>query len=255
MRLIKAILCQFLAFCLARLIAGYLFTIQPHLFVLLAIQGISAACFARIWRQERWWQLFHLALPLAAGLMLSLTIPPAFYLGGFVLLMLIFWGTAWGDVPLFLSSPAVIDALTVILERERPPRFAELGAGIGTVVVPIAQRFPDMQIHAIERAPLPWICLRWRCRNLGNVKVIRADFWQIDLKPYSVIYAFLSPLVMTRLGQHVARDMPTGGLLLSAAFEVPNWIAETEMALNSTPQNHLFCYRMPQNGSLRKPKT
>ncbi|MBS3962956.1 MAG: hypothetical protein KGZ80_00435 [Methylomonas sp.] len=245
MRLAKAVVCQLLAFGLTRLVAGHLFAILPHPVVPFVAQGVIAACLARLWGQERWWQGLHLLLPISAWLLLTLSIPPWLYLLGFLALVLVFWGTAWGDVPLFLSSNAVIEALVPIIEQERPARLAELGAGIGSVVIPLARRFPDLKIHAIEKAPLPWLVLRWRCRSFDNVEVLRQDFWQHSLKPYSVVYAFLSPLVMVRLGEQAARDMRCGGLLLSAAFDIPGWTPETRLALMGGAQKDLFCYRLP----------
>ena len=162
----------------------------------------------------------------------------------FILLTLIFWGTVTGDVPLFLSSTAVCDALLNILVKEKAVSFADIGAGIGTVVAPLAQQASDLQIVALERAPIPWLLAYWRCRHFPNVDVQYGSLWESNFAAYKVVFAFLSPAVMARVAAKVQSEMPIGGLFISSSFPVPNWTPE---AVINTKDRHgaiLYCYRI-----------
>jgi hypothetical protein len=208
------------------------------------VASSTAAVLSRLIGQPRWWVPIHLVfLPAALGLA-QLEFPAWLYLLAFLVLGLIFWGTVGGDVPLYLSSPAVCRALDDLVGREGAGRLAELGAGIGSVIVPLARKRPGLHIEAWERAPLPWLITRWRCRHLPNVRLHRQNFWQADLSAYDIVFAFLSPLPMPALGEKAMREMTSGSLLVSSGFQVPGWVAENVLTLPDRAKTRLYCYRI-----------
>lgn len=245
MPLLKAALCQLAAVVGVALLGRYL-PFRIDIFGSIVAQPILAMLFSLLLRQPVWWLPIHLLfLPSVYGLM-SINLPPWLYLLAFVALTLVFWGTARGDVPLFLSSRAVTNELVGIVEREKAETLVELGAGVGSVVVPLARRLPAVSIVAIERAPLPWLVLRWRCRRLPNVSVLRSNFWDCDLGDYVVAFAFLSPLVMDRLGEKCRREMKAGGLLVSSSFVIPDRQAQAMIELVDHRRTRLYCYRFAE---------
>jgi hypothetical protein len=207
------------------------------------MQGAAAALWSRLIRQPYWWVPIHLLFLPAAIALLTLQLPSWLYLLTVLLLTLVFWGTIKGDVPLFLSSSAVADALAAIVDRENAGAFADLGAGIGSIAVPLAQN-RSIIIDAWERAPLPWLITVWRCRKMLNVSVNRASLWRCDLADYDVAFAFLSPAVMTKLGEKVRREMRSGSLFISSSFPIPDWQPESVVQLEDRRGTKLFCYRV-----------
>lgn len=154
-----------------------------------------------------------------------------------------FWGTVKGDVPLFLSSTAVATAVADIVDREKATAFADLGAGVGSVAVPLAQH-RRLIVDAWEYAPLPWLITAWRCRKLPNATVKRVSLWDCNLGCYEVVFAFLSPLVMVKLGEKIIAEMPSGSLFISSSFPIPNWEPESIVAIKDRRKTILFCYRI-----------
>jgi hypothetical protein len=203
-----------------------------------------AAMLSRALTQPAWWQLIHLLFMPAVWIALNAHIPSVVYLLVFCILLLVFWGTVKGDVPLFLSSTEVAQALSEHIKSYRLKNMIELGAGVGSVVVPLAHARPELQITALELAPIPWLILRWRCRRLVNVKVIRGSLWEADLQGFDLAFAFLSPLVMVRLGAKLKAEMPQSGWLISSSFKVPDWQAKQILQLDDRPKTQLFCYRI-----------
>ncbi|MGZ4969498.1 MAG: hypothetical protein ACXV8O_13640 [Methylobacter sp.] len=241
--LFKAFAAQALGLALVLTMAG----IAPALFHgawrLTLAQGVAAALCSGVLRQPYWWFPIHLLfLPMAIA-MLTLQLPSWLYLLILMLLALVFWGTVKGDVPLFLSSTPVADAVAALVERENADTFADLGAGIGSVAVPLAQH-RSISVDAWERAPLPWLITAWRCRQLPNVAVKRASLWDCDLARYQVVFAFLSPAVMAELGEKVRREMRPGTLFISSSFPIPGWPSESVLQISDRSGTKLFCYRI-----------
>lgn len=242
MQSLKAIAAQVLGVIAAALLQHLAHLQGAWSFV--AIQSISAAVASHALRQPDWWKLIHLMFVPAALGMLTLQLPSWIYLLAALLLALVFWGTVKGDVPLFLSSTAVTETLKSIVDQENAARFIDLGAGVGSVAIPLAQYRPDMQVEAWERAPIPWAITAMRCRPLTNISVHRQSFWACDLSVYDVVFAFLSPAPMPQLGEKVLREMHAGSLLVSSSFPIPGWEPETTLQLEDSMKTILYCYRI-----------
>jgi len=207
------------------------------------VQGVAAALWSKVLRQPYWWLPIHLLFLPTAIAMLTLQLPSWLYLLTVLLLALVFWGTVKGDVPLFLSSSTVADALAAIVERENANGFADLGAGIGSVAVPLAM-YPALKVDAWEHAPLPWLITAWRCRKLPNANAKRASLWDCNLARYELVFAFLSPAVMAELGEKVRREMRPGSLFISSSFPIPEWQPESIVQIEDRRRTQLFCYRV-----------
>jgi hypothetical protein len=244
MQALRALLAQLLglaaAWGLARVVPGGLG--WP---VLVGAAALGAAAFSRwLLGQARWWVPIHLLFLPALVLVSRLDVGSGVWLAGLVALAVVFWGTFKGDVPLFLSSEAVTEAVVELVAARAPGRIAELGAGLGTVAVPLARRFPERAIDAWERAPGPFLTCWLRARGRGNLRVLRRDFWAVDLGGYDVVFVFLSPAVMERLTKKVRAEMRPGTLFVSAAFECPGWAADEEHVLDDRRGTHLYVHRI-----------
>jgi hypothetical protein len=241
--LFKAFAAQAMGFALAINLAW----ISPALFHgawrLALVQGAVAALLSNVFRQPYWWIPIHLLFMPMAIAMFALQLPSWLYFLIALLLALVFWGTVKGDVPLFLSSDSVAAAVASIVERENANSFADLGAGIGSVAVPLAER-RVLAVDAWECAPLPWLITAWRCRNLPNATVRRDSLWSCNLACYEVVFAFLSPAVMAELGEKVRREMRPGSLFISSSFPIPDWEPESIVGIEDRRKTKLFCYRV-----------
>jgi hypothetical protein len=248
-QLIRALLAQSSGLAVAALLAWLVPGWLGGGWRLVAVQAIAAAIASRALRQPAWWVPIHLGFLPAVVVAMTLQLPAGFYLAVFLLLTLVFWGTAKGDVPLFLSSREAGEAVARIAEKEHARHLIDLGAGIGSVVVPLARKFPGMTIEAWERAPLPWAITAWRCRRFPHVVVRRMSFWACDLSCYDIVYAFLSPAPMPELGDKIRREMRPGSLFVSSSFPVPGWQAEQVIRLADRRATVLYCYRIGGDAS------
>ncbi len=243
MTLLRAFFCQIFGLLLTFGLAYWL-PIFHHPIVFLVTQSGLAVGSAFLLRQPSWWIPIHLLFLPSIFIFFTLALPSWFYLIAVVILTLIFWGTIRGDVPLFLSSTEVTEAVTVLLKKENVQAFVDLGAGVGSVAIPIAKKIPTISVEAWEHAPLPWLISVFRGRRLLNFTASRRNFFTADFSKYDVIFAFLSPRVMPEISEKLKGEMRAGTLFISSSFPAPNWQPESILHINDRRKTVLFCYRI-----------
>lgn len=181
------------------------------------LQGALAAVIA-LWRQlARWWLAIELLFPLALLGTLGLQLPPSLFFVLFVLFVLVFWSTFRTQVPYYPSGPRAWNAVAALLPAQ-PLRFIDIGSGLGGLVLALAARRPDSTFCGIELAPLPWLASRLRTVRRSNARFLRGDYDRLDFAQFDVVFAYLSPAVMTALYRKASAEMRPGSLLLSYEF-------------------------------------
>lgn len=208
--------------------------------------GVLAGLFARLARQPAWWQLIHTLfaplLWLGLAWQARLGLSPHWFLGLFLLAWLLFRGAASGRIPLYFSGPTSVERLAA--ELPAGTALLDVGAGIGSLLLPLARRRPDLRLSGIEHAPLPWLIGKWRSRACPDVDWRWGDFWRHSFSAYSALYCFLSPAPMRELWQKACHEMRPGSLFISQAFPVPG-LAPERILDDATPRRTLFFYRIP----------
>ncbi len=242
---VLALLLQFAAFLIAALSLRSLGAhATPLAFALLC--GVLAAALSRLAGQAFWWLAIQFAFAPAVVLMLALDIPPGFFLAAFLVMLVVYWSTFRTQVPLYLSSEKVWQALAAQLPADRTFAFADLGSGIGGVLTYLAKARPQGGYHGVEAAPLPflWSWLRIRGGGYRNCKVQWGSLWACDLSRYDVVFAYLSPVPMTELWHKARREMRPGSLFISNTFAVPEQPPQQTIAVDDLHRSTLYLWRM-----------
>lgn len=206
--------------------------------------GSSALLIATLTRQPWWWRVIHaLFAPLAWGVA-QLAIDPGWFLLTFILLLLVYRGALSGQVPLYLSNAETAAALAELTADRTNMRFLDLGAGIGSIVRPLAQARPDAHVSGIENAPATWLLGYLRTADLANCAWHWGDIWQAELANYNVVYAFLSPAPMPALWEKIQSEMRPGSLFISNSFAVPDISVSIIIDVDDARQSRLYCYQL-----------
>ncbi|HRL74963.1 MAG TPA: class I SAM-dependent methyltransferase [Candidatus Accumulibacter phosphatis] len=206
--------------------------------------GGVALLLATLSRQPWWWRILHtIFAPLAWSVSL-LQIDPGWFLLAFMLLLLVYRGALSGQIPLYFSSRRTVAALSALTREYHDLRFLDLGAGIGSIVQPLAAARPEASFTGVENAPATWLVGRVRTAASANCAWRWADLWQTDLAAYNVVYAFLSPAPMAALWEKVGREMRPGSLFISNSFAVPGVAATHEIDVDDRRHTRLYCYRV-----------
>ena len=206
-----------------------------------AVTGAVAFLAARLSRQPWWWQLIHLLFVPLLWVGLQFNISPLWYLGAFMLLLLVFRGAATGQIPLYLSGANAAGRLRPLLTEGSA--LLDVGAGIASLLLPLAKMRPDLKLAGIDNAPLPWLVGWLRTRSTG-IGWFWGDFWKHSLAPYQAVSCFLSPAPMRALWAKACREMPPGSLFISNAFPVDDATEDAEILEDPETGLMLYVYKI-----------
>lgn len=255
---LKALIAQLLGWgiALGATAAGLLPAGHPWWFA--ASQAAGATLTAQLMGSARWWLPIHLAftpLLLAAA---HLGLAPGWYLAGFALLLFFYWSSFRTQVPLYLSNRKTAEAIARLVPEDRPWQILDLGSGTGSLLRPLAAQRPQARCVGLESAPGPaWIATLLG-RRLPNLSLQRADFWQHDWRGYDLIYAFLSPVPMPRVGEKAIAELRPDALLVSNSFPIPGLEPDFVLDLDDRRRTRLYAYhpgrlREVARGKAKKP--
>lgn len=216
----------------------------PLAFALLC--GTLAATLSFLLGLARWWLAIQLLFAPALVLMLSFDISSAYFLAAFLVMLAVYWSTFRSQVPLYLSSKKVWQALETQLPAARNFTFMDIGSGVGGVLTHLARVRPDGRYYGVETAPLPCLAswLRIRLGGYRNCRVHWGSMWDCDLAHYDVVFAYLSPVPMAELWHKVKREMRPGTLFISNTFAVPEHPPQDTITLDDLHHSTLHIWRL-----------
>jgi len=214
----------------------------PWPWIAVAIAGV-ALLFSILTRNPWWWSFIHAIFAPMAWWISTRGIAPGWFLLAFFSLLLVYRGALGGQIPLYFSNQATTGALAELISKLPGVRFVDLGAGIGSVVCPLARTRQDAIFVGLENAPATWLIAWARALGIRNCDVRMADFWRENLAQYKVVYAFLSPSPMPDLWAKIQREMLPGSLFISNSFAVPDVSPTRIVEVNDRRGTKLYCYQ------------
>ena len=111
---------------------------------------------------------------------------------------------------------------TAYLQQHRNLTVVDLGSGWGTLLSPLAHRFPQHQFIGYELTTFPYLFSRWRTHTLKNINFCKQDFFTADLSAAHVIFCFLLPQTMLQCQKQILPMLQKGTLLYVNRFPLPN---------------------------------
>jgi hypothetical protein len=120
----------------------------------------------------------------------------------------------------------------------------ELGAGWGTLAVPLARRLPGAKVVAWERSLVPFAVLWLRARGVRNLEVRRADFFSADFTGARAVVCYLFTGAMERLGPRLRAELPAGAVVVSHTFALRGWEPEATERLDDLFRTPVYRYRL-----------
>ncbi|HWU67061.1 MAG TPA: class I SAM-dependent methyltransferase [Methylophilus sp.] len=181
-------------------------------------------------KMPAWWRWIHVIFPVAVVFMQQVALPPGVYFAGFIMTLALYWSVHNTRVPFYPSFPSTWRAMHHILEQhagDRSLQVLDIGSGIGDIAMFLAKQRIHDEVSGIEIAPLPWAISAVRAIFSGtSVRFTLGDYRQLDFAALDVVFAYLSPAVMTDVWQKVQHEMRPGSLFVSSEFPVAELAAD-----------------------------
>lgn len=207
------------------------------------LTGAWGALLGRLARLDRWWMVIQFLFPVGIVLADGARLPSWVWLALFLVLATVYWSTFRTQVPLYLSSRRVREAIVPLLPAGRFS-FMDVGSGVGGVLTDLAALRDDGEYHGIESAPLPWLVSRLRIAfgRHHNCHAHWGSYWDVDLSAYDVVFAYLSPVPMSALWQKVRGEMRPGSTFISNTFAVDATPPDRTVPVNDLHQSTLHVW-------------
>jgi len=219
--------------------------IELSLFEWSLLQGLTAGLFSYALRMPVWWMPIHLGFIPLVVVALALNISSTACLVLFLGLLLIYGKTYKTQVPLYLSSNHVTQALQSLLPENSRFSFVDLGSGCGGLLSHLAEKNRNGVFHGIEAAPLPFLISKLRSLfGAKNCAITWGDFWHQDFSQYDIVYAYLSPIPMAALWEKASKEMRPGSLLISNTFVIPGVAADKSIKLDDFSNSTLYLWKI-----------
>jgi hypothetical protein len=146
---------------------------------------------------------------------------------------------------LFVSTPrSTIKTLLDDVPMTENALFVDLGCGDGRVLKAVRKCF-HVRAIGFEINPLAWILAKILNIFDSGVTIKRDNFWHYDLSEASVVFCYLFPDVMGRLGVKLKAELGPGAVVISCNFPLPGWNASKVISAEAGSQGDpVFIYQI-----------
>lgn len=153
--------------------------------------------------------------------------------------------------PWWTTSKEKSRALCKLLKLNKKDVFYELGSGTGTTLIVAAKEFGANTVGIESSVTRVWYSkLKANLlAGLKNVKILRKDFFTVDLSPASVVYLYLVPRVIKKIKPKLLKELKPGTKVASYMYEIDYLPLFTE-----DEKEQLFIYQIPNMKRIKKKK-
>lgn len=142
-----------------------------------------------------------------------------FWFGGFLLPLI------YGGGPFVPSSNKIVKQMIDLAHITGDDRVADLGSGDGRMLIAAAQAGAKSVVGYEIHPGLVVVSRLWaRKKKLqGKIQTIKQSFWKADVHDVTVVLLYQLPDSMTKLGDKLKDELPSGARIVSHAFPITNW--------------------------------
>lgn len=174
-----------------------------------------------------------------------------------VLLSICYWTVRTGISPM-PTTHKIKKALIKALPEHIEGTIVELGSGWGTLVFPIAKRYPACNVIGYELSPIPYAIsqLRLLFSRYKNITFKRKDFFKDPLQDASVAICYLYPGAMQKLKEKFEKKGDADLLIVTHTFAIPGWTPEKVIRVDDLYKTQIYFYsaalltRLSKEGTL-----
>lgn len=156
---------------------------------------------------------------------------------------------AWSTVRVGISPmPSSLKArheMLLATENSTEGPVIDLGSGWGTLVIPLARKYPARKIIGYELSLVPWLVslvLKYAL-HLDNLSLYRQDFRKTNLAGAAILVCYLHPGGMKAL-QHMLQQEAAGEIrIISNTFALPGFPPARVIPLDDLFKTRIYIYQ------------
>lgn len=139
---------------------------------------------------------------------------------------------------------SMLNSVAEILEKSTAPMtIIDLGSGWGTLLLPLAQKFPQHHFIGYEIGRLPHFISSLRGKSLKNIRFYRQDLMEANISSADIVFLFLLPSIMKKLAKKCCQEMKHPALIYSNRFKLPDIKGHKKISLGSDYYSY-YIYKM-----------
>ena len=147
-----------------------------------------------------------------------------------------------GHNPPFIPSfgklkTEIIKQASVFLAQHPKALTTDLGCGSGTLLIPLAKKFPDHLFVGYEWDIVPYTLARYKTRKLLNITILRGDFFQQDLSKYDLVLCYLGTTIEEKIGKKLNEELKKGSLVIAEISKLSVLKLQKEISVFYGPLN------------------
>ena len=142
------------------------------------------------------------------------------------------------------TSPSVKKALTTLLPDKVFGEIHELGSGWGSLLSAIKRQYPNNQVFAHERSPIPRLFSRLATKLLKtDVNITNQDIFAVNLSKSGLVLCYLYPAAMAKFSSHFRSELPNNCWIISHTFHLPGWKPVKEIYASDIYRTRIYLYK------------
>lgn len=166
------------------------------------------------------------------SLMPDWTLLAIFFVVAIILLIVLFNGLFYGAQYTQLDKRR-LKKIIELGKLDSSMTVYDLGAGYGRIMFAAAQKGCKVVGYEIDRAKAFWIRQQITRKtmnpyNYSDISIVQGNLLDADLSKADVVYCFLSPPLMQRLGIKARKEMREGTKLITVEYRIVGLIAKYE---------------------------
>ena len=115
---------------------------------------------------------------------------------------------------------AMLEDAALSLAGKQGQLVMDLGSGWGSLLLPLAKKFPEHTFIGIEYGYIPYVVSCWRARKLKNLQFKREDFFKSDISKADIIFLFLLTSTMEKLSKKCIDEIKPGAIAYANRFPI-----------------------------------